>query len=369
MKVHIERKALADTIAWIAQAIPKNPPMPALAGIRLSAAGGYLTARSFDYDVSHSARIEAEIASEGECLISGRFLNWITGSLKGADVELVLDNDELTVSSGRSSYRARTLRIDDYPKLPAQPKRVGAADASTLAEAVTAADLFIDANASLAVLQGISLSGDQAALTVVGMCRQGANVATVDWECAEAFSVIPLPRQLTAALRGLSGTVTIGCEGGVLGLADDRRAVTLRTIDDAFPNWRSLLRSEDEDAFGVTVDGGELAEAVKRAGALCDDETPLVLRIGSNEIAIEIAAAERGSGSDVVAAECGGEQVMGMHARYLLAGLGAMPAGPVRLGVGTPNTNGRLGSLNVRPSETDDRLAFVMPKRLPGGIA
>lgn len=365
MKIHAERKALAEAIGWVAKAVSKNPPQPALAGIRLAADGGTLTARSFDYDVSHSATLDVDVEAKGECLVSGRFLAWIVASIGGDSVELVLDDEQLTVACGNSTYRATVLRIEDYPTLPTQPAKVGVVDASALEGIVAAARLFVDNDASLAVLASVHLEGDDSEITAVGLRSTGANIATARW-VGTTFEANPLPSHLDGALKGLSGEVTIGFEGGVLGLADARRSVTLRTLGDGFAQWRRLVREPEDDAFEAIVELADLTDAVKRAGTLCDDETPLAITFGRTEIEVAIAGGERGAGSDVVAAECGGEKALGVDARFLLSGLGAMPAGPVRIGLGAGGSS-KANTVIIRPLDSSDRLALVMPKTLPGG--
>lgn len=365
MKVRAKRRELAEAIGWVAKAISKNPPQPVLTGIRLMAKDGALVARSFDYDVSHSATLQVDVASEGECLVSGRFLAWIVGSISGDFVELVLDNDELTVTCGQSTYRARAMRIEDFPQLPSQPSKVGTIDARDLERIVGAARLSVDPDAAVTVLSAVHLEADATELTAVGLRTSGGNVAMAPWR-GTTFEANPLPSHMENALKGLSGEVTIGFEGGVLGLSDASRSVTLRTLEDGFAQWRRLLREPEDDAFGAVVELADLMDAVKRAGALCDDETPLAVTFGRNEIEVAIAADERGAGSDIVTAQCTGEHAHGMHARFLLSGLGAMPPGPVRIGVGH-REKGFRQPLIIRPLNSSDRLALVMPKNLPGG--
>ena len=142
MKITAERAPLADAVSWVAQAIPKNSQAPALAGMKLTAAEGSLTLQAFDYDVSHTATIgdlDVSVASEGECLVSGKFVREIVASLKGKAIELVLDNSALTISAGRASYRTRVLNLGDFPHLPKRPAEVGKISGARLAAMVASA--------------------------------------------------------------------------------------------------------------------------------------------------------------------------------------------------------------------------------------
>lgn len=366
MKIRASRAELADTLSWVAQAVPKRPQMPALAGMRLVAADGQLTASAFNYDLGHTAHVDVDVVTEGECLVSGHFLSWIVGSTKGETVELVLDGGELTVTAGRSTYRTSILKIEEYPRLPEQPAEAGTVNAVDLAEAVAAAKVTVDLNSPLTVLQALHVEGDTGELVIVGMRRQVAIEITIPWLCAKPFSANPLPHALDAAARGMNGTVRIGFDGGVLGLADGRRAVTMRVIEEEFPKWRVAIRSADDDKVRAVAELADLVDVVKRAGSLSDETTALAVAFRPDEIEVAIAAGERGAGVEAVPADCDGERLVGLHPPYLLHGLAAMPPGRVQLALADGST-GAARALTIRPVDQSDRVAVVMPKDLPGG--
>ena len=60
MKFQVERDALAEALAWVARALPSRPVVPVLSGLLLQAADG-LTLSCFDYEVSATAQIDAEV--------------------------------------------------------------------------------------------------------------------------------------------------------------------------------------------------------------------------------------------------------------------------------------------------------------------
>jgi hypothetical protein len=55
VKVTIDRAELTAVTEWAAQALPSRTPTPILAGIRLAADDGTLTASAFDYDAAATA--------------------------------------------------------------------------------------------------------------------------------------------------------------------------------------------------------------------------------------------------------------------------------------------------------------------------
>src|SRR5438105_1943031 len=79
MKFRVEHDALADAVAWVARALPSRPVVPVLAGLRLEAGEG-LTLSCFDYELSATAQVVADVAEPGTALVPGRLLAEITRS-------------------------------------------------------------------------------------------------------------------------------------------------------------------------------------------------------------------------------------------------------------------------------------------------
>lgn len=360
MKIRCNRKDLASTLAWVAQAVPKKVNVPALSGLALRADDGRLTVQGFDYEVSHQATIDVEVLEAGACLAPAAFLVTFVGQMRGDTVELVLDDETLTLTAGRSSYRTRTLRIEDYPNLPALAPEVGTVPAALLGAAITdcrrAAAMEDDV---VVALTGIRLVGTADGLQLVATNRFVAVDCHLDWDHQADLKVLPVARMLDEACKGLLGTVHIGAEGGLLSLSDDCRAVTMRQLDAKFPDLDRAFDAVGTPTLEVTVEGADLIEAAQRTGRLADDAIPVRLDIEASSISLSVDAIERGDGAEQIDCEATGEGHATFGPRYLADGLAAMPPGLVRLGV---STTGK--STIIHPLDDDgSRRALVMPKR------
>lgn len=360
MKIRTERKALADTLAWVHQAIGKRHNVAALSGIRITARDGILTMQGFDYDVSHTATLSADVITEGECLAPAAFLVTFVGQMRGETVELVVNGDSLTITAGRSTYRTRTLRLEDYPSLPEQAPLVGTIDADSLADAVSTCRKAAESeNSTTPVLSGIRMTGTSEGLRLVSTNRFVAMDRHLDWNHEADFTALPVARMVDDAVKGLVGEVRIGAREGLLSLSAAGRAVTMRQLDGEYPPLDRVLAALEPPALTVTVEGVDLAQAVARAGKLSDDETPVILDITSTSINLSIAATERGDGAEEVDCEATGEGQVKFSPRYLTDGLASMPPGPVTLGV----REGIKATTVLPIDDNGSRLTIVMPKR------
>lgn len=379
MKIRAERKALSDTIAWVAQAVPKRPATPALAGIRLTARDGALTVTAFDYDSGHTATVPVEVIGDGEVLVSGRYLAMVMGGLRGKDADLVLDGATLTITSGRSVYRMRPMALEDYPTIPAFTGRVGVIDADALARMVSIVAPPVDDASKHEQTQGVHLeSGEYAAadgLWLVGSdgSARSIHVARGPWAQDAPLDATVPAAGLTSAIKGLSGMVEIGFEGGVLSLRDSARSVTLRTFATTYlrGGWRRLLdQTANRGGVIVTTDAAELAGAVKRAAALGDDgrESYVGLVIEADSITIR-AGVDAVDGEDVIEAEMADAEGVwfGTNAALLSAALTAIGEGQVALGLANAGEIKGAAVIDLWPLDRDDARFLVMPRTWTGG--
>lgn len=364
MKIRTERKALADTASWVARATPKRPAVAVLAGMRLSASGSSLTMQAFDYDTSHTATLDVEVASDGEAVVPAAFLVSILGGLRSADVEIVLDGRTLTISGGRATYSTQVLNVEEYPTLPKMPPVVGEISGNHLERLATCVEFPIDDASPHEQVRGLHLEGDAQELTAVGANRFFVAEARAPWSAKKDFAATVHSKQALAAIKGLGSLVNIGAteDSGLLGFSDGSRAVTMRTYDaEAYVPWRRLVRDRSADAFELTVDAADLAGVAKRTGALIvDDAGAICLDIRPSEIEVSVAAGEGGAGVEYVDAEAGGEQRVGVNPQYLVGALAAIPSGAVTVGV-----LDHVKPLVVRAVDHPGLTFVVMPKRIP----
>lgn len=358
MKLRAERKALTDTVAWVGLAVPKRLQTAALGGIHLTATKGRLVLRAFDYDVSHAAVMPAEIATEGEALVPAAFLRGVLSGFKTAEVGLEVDGNRLVVTAGRARYSCPLLALDDFPKLPEVPAVVGHINADALAEAVGLTSWAISTQDMLPALTAIHVeaSGDQ--LTMQSTDRfMLAECATTFTQTGDDFAANVPGRALVEAVKGMSDTVAICAEGGLFGLSDGDRTVTLRCIEAEFPALGRVIRTED--AQTVEVDAGDLLAAIKRAGVLSEKEGVVALIANFEGMSVSVPASEDGDGIEHLDATASGEVHVGVAPGKIAAALGAIGDGPVTLGF----DGGKPIFLRTK---REGLTVAVMPKRIGG---
>lgn len=357
MKLRIDRAPLAEAAVWVAQAIQKNPTHPAMAGLKITAGDDGVTLSGFNYETAHTATLDADVLEAGEALVSAKFAAEILGALKVAEVELVTDDTRLTINAGRSSYRVATMRIEDYPHLPNAPAKVARIDAPHLVNMIARVEHAASRDASLDILTAVNLVSDGDTLTAVTTDRY--RIARASAACPGSPFTANVPAtSVTAAVKALTGVVEIGCENGVLSLADQHRSIITRLIEKDHTNVSTFFDTPTK--VEVTVPADEFVAAVKRAKLVISDRAKDTLELkvdpDNGELAI-VADSDTGDGSENLQVEADGAITVFVSANHVIQAASLID-GDARIRFREP------AKPAVISPTTDDSYAFVvMPRR------
>lgn len=344
MKFQVEHDALADAVAWVARALPSRPVVPVLSGLRLDAAEG-LTLSCFDYELSATTRLPADIAEPGSALVPGRLLAEITRSLPGQPAEFRSDGDEVTLSCGSAEFALVSLPTAEYPELPPAPPLAGTVDGGELAAALAQVLPATSRDDTLPMLTGVCLDIRGDVVTLAATDRYRLAVRDLHWAPADpgirAIALVP-GRTLADAARvmvpGVPVSVSFAVPDGVKSGGDPRpvegmisfdsggRRLTGRLIAGEFIRYESRFPAE----YGCRADmpAASLIEAVRRVSLVADRASPVRLTFGAGTVAIEAQTEGRARAIErVIASFRGDEPVIAFNPHYLLDGITAAAAG------------------------------------------
>ncbi len=362
MKFQVEHDALADAVAWVARALPSRPVVPVLSGLRLDAAEG-LTLSCFDYELSATTRLPADIAEPGSALVPGRLLAEITRSLPGQPAEFRSDGDEVTLSCGSAEFALVSLPTAEYPELPPAPPLAGTVDGGDLAAALAQVLPATSRDDTLPMLTGVCLDIRGDVVTLAATDRYRLAVRDLHWAPADpgirAIALVP-GRTLADAARvmvpGVPVSVSFAVPDGVKSGGDPRpvegmisfdsggRRLTGRLIAGEFIRYESRFPAE----YGCRADmpAASLIEAVRRVSLVADRASPVRLTFGAGTVAIEAQTEGRARAIERVTASFhGDEPVIAFNPHYLLDGITAAAAGtgPARQPASSAGDGGAAG--------------------------
>ena len=304
MKIRVDRDVLAEALAWVARALPTRPVVPVLSGLRLEAGTG-LTLSCFDYEVSATAQIEAEVGEPGTVIVPGRLLAEITRSLPALAVEVATDADTVNLTCGSAEFTLFALPAEEYPELPAPPPLAGLVD-GVLGAAISQVVAAASRDDTLPMLTGVCLDIDGALLTLAATDRYRLAVREMPWEPVQpglrAAALVPA-RTLADAARAMTPGVPVSVafgpgasrpDGrqpdeprpaeGMISFGIGGRRLTTRLIGGEFIRYRSRFPTE----FGCRADvpAVPFTEAVRRVSLVADRASPVRLTFGPGRVLI-----------------------------------------------------------------------------------
>ncbi|KUG52470.1 DNA polymerase III subunit beta [Serinicoccus chungangensis] len=377
MKFRVERDVLSEAVAWVVRGLSSRPPVPVLAGVLLTAdPEGTLTFSAYDYEVSATVTVEAEVAEGGQVLVLGRLLADIARNLPTKPVEVSTDGAKVSLTCGSSRFALIQMPVADYPQLPAQAETSGSVPGDAFTQAVNQVSIAADRGDTLPILTGVRVQIDGERITMLATDRYRLAQRELTWSpgSPEADHVCLIPARTlseTAKSLGASAAVelSLGAAGrgdGLVGFEAGRRRTTTRLLDGEYPKVTSIFPSSVDSV--AVVDTQSFIEAVRRVALVAERNTPVRLRFTDGQLAIEAGTGDDAQGSEAVEATLEGPEIeIAFNPQFLLDGLGVLGQPYTRLSFTQPSRPAVISGQAELDGDADDSYRYVlMPVRFAG---
>ncbi|SEJ57598.1 DNA polymerase III subunit beta [Demequina mangrovi] len=340
MKFTVERDVLADAVAWTSRAVPARPPVPVLAGVRITAdAEGLVRLASFDYEVSARGEFPADVEEAGEVLVSGRLLREIANALPHKPVELSLEGTKVSVTCGASRFTLATMPVDQYPSLPELPEHSGTIDGATLQQAVAQVTSAASRDETLPILTGVRVEIEGSHISLLATDRYRLALRELEWTPSQPdISAVALVRAKTLAdtAKALgAGEVTVALSSGqgmdLIGFEAGGLVTTSLLMDGDYPQVRRLF--PDSSPITATVRTQDLIDATRRVALVAERNSSVRLAFAEGEVTLDAGQSDDAQASEALTAHLHGEPItVAFNPQYLLDGLSALGSDFVQLG-------------------------------------
>jgi DNA polymerase III subunit beta len=358
MKFRVEHEALADAVAWVARTLPSRPVAPVLAGLRVEAtADDGLSLSCFDYELSASMRVDADVEEPGTAVVPGRLLAEITRSLPSEPVQFTAAADEVALECGSAEFTLISLPLAEYPELPPPPPLAGTVDGGELAAAIAQVLPATSRDDTLAILTAVCFDIQGETVTMAATDRYRLAVRDLSWEPARpelrAIALVP-GRTLADAARVMAAGVPVSVgfasdqEGppraggdprpvaGMISFTSGGRQLMGRLLAGEFIRYESRF----PETFGCLAElpAASFTEAVRRVSLVAERASPVRLTFAPGRVVVEAQTEGRARAVESVTASFhGDEREISFNPHYLLDGLAAAAAAPtIRLEFTSP---------------------------------
>lgn len=364
VKFRCERDVLAEALGTAARAATgRTGTLPVLSGVRLELNDDQLSVTGTDLDLTIRLEVTVGGESDGVAVLPARLVSDIVRSLPVGSVEVSSDQDDVSISGGRSQFSVRPFTADDYPRLTTPADNAVTLSAADLGVALGQVVRAASTDEARPILTGVLLAAEPDGLRLVATDSYRLAVRDLPGEhvLAEGQKVL-VPSRALAELQRLLGhdgelTLRLGERDATFEVGATR--LTTRLIEGEFPNYRQLIPQTYPNK--LTVGRDDLMEAIRRVKILARDATPLRLQLSSDGVRLSAVAADVGNATEEIDAHLeGSELTVAFNPDYLAAGVEAAGADEVTL-----ETLDALKPAVVRGAGRPDFLYLLMPVRVP----
>lgn len=345
MKIRADRSTLAAAAKTVAPHAGGHQAVTGGVRFDTSETGVDLTCTNIDATVS--VYVACEVVEPGSIILPARLFASLLAATSGELVEIDEQDDGATVTSGDTSATLRSLRLDDWPKLP-EPD----GETAVLSEAQ------LDLIARVAVYAQADLKA-QPMFRVVHF--EGSRVeATDNYRMAAAdldgvtFPDLRIPTTvLLAAISAAGEEATIVSGDRWVAIASGDTTWTCRTVEGNYPPLNQF--TDLKPPRRLVADREALAAAVKAAAVLVDDRHVVTLSRDGDKLLVRGSTVDVGELVDVVPVSGDFEEAISFDHRFLVAMLANVDDDEVTIELDT--------GLKPVVARSGDLVQVVMPIR------
>lgn len=280
MQITAERGDLLAALNRVAGVVTKNPNVPILNNLHLTAKDGALSIQGTDLTVHASTSCPADVESAGETTVdAARLRDIVNATATGSQVCLSLgatDDPRMSVHSGRSRFKVPVIRAEDYPVSRQEDWSVTFdMPSEVLADMLARAQIAASQDASKPVLTGVCLHVVGGSLRAAA--TSGFKVARVSVFLPQGASEAPaivLPARtvnlLTKAL-GDSRNCTVSIIKGRVRVTTEAVILTSKLLDYDFVDYERTI--PQSTPVLARADRASLVAAIRRAQIAGDTDT------------------------------------------------------------------------------------------------
>ncbi len=369
MKISLSTTELVRQLSTAARVASTRSANQALAGVRIDAAEAAIEMLATDQEVGLRLRLAGELQRPGTVVLPARLMLDVARSLSGATVSLELREAEhdVEVVCGPTTFHLRTLRTDDFPRLP-DPGDGDEPGVSVPAEAFVATIDKVAPSASRdetrPVLTGILVSASASELRMVATdsYRLSVKQTALETPLAQPFDANVPARallELARIARAVKAeTLTVTKRPNQIVFELDGVVLSSRLIDGQFPNYRALLPETSEHELRVARQ--ELTDVVRRISLLALKNAPVRLAFTPGELTVSARTPDVGEASEALPIPFQGEPFdIGFNPEFLRDGLESVESDDLILKLTSPLRPGLIES-----ADGSGFVYLVMPIRL-----
>jgi len=356
----LKREELAQTLSHVVRLTTSQRTLPILSNVYVFPSEGRLHFMASNYEmwIEEAIPVEGEI---GEFLIRGKTFQEIVSSLGDEDVEMLLDDDKVIISSGKTSYELEIWK-EEFPAPPAEEfAKHFSFDGEQLKEGYSKVSFATAKEDIRPEFTGILLDAQEGYLNFVASDASRLALKQFPYE-GEDFQFLLPEKAFSELVRIIEDEDEVVISHNDLIAITGRREgvprfrLVSRAITRKFPAYDKVIPTHSKVQLLTGKD--LLIKALSRARIVARENMERVkLEVKKESIVVSASAPAMGSFQEEIPAMVEGEnESYVFNVLFLLEGLRVVEDENVRFTLGEPTQAAKM-----EKAEGDDWVYVVMP--------
>lgn len=356
MKTTIAKAQLTAGLNFTA-GIAKSSIIPILSNVLIKKSGHNLTFTVADEVMQLKAVVATDTADEFEFVADYARISTIVSNLPDdAVVNFDIDEDKITIKSGRSKFNIQTLAAADYPLIQpdetTQTITIQQEEFKRLIQSVASSMAVKDTRTQL---NGLFFEVQDGTLTLVATDGQRMAFNAIPIDTPNVSRIIPRNTVMRLVKALTSGEMTISFSASNISFSINGNEIVSKIIDAKFPDYRRVIPSNHNQSIAIAK--SSLIDSCKRVAIPANDKFRGV-RVEIGETMRFTCVSGKETASDEFDISYEGKPVeMGLNADFLIDAANSM-AGDFTLSLLD------AGGSAVMMKDDAGLIAVVMPMRI-----
>ena len=369
MKLTCLQENLAEGLSRVSHAVATKGSLPILSHILLQTESGKLKLSATNLETGVITWVGAKIEKEGSLTVPARLFLDLVNSLGSGQLELLSENQILTVQSTGNRSRLNGVSSEEFPILPkpsAEPALLISPE--LFSKAISQVVFAAASDESRPILTGILFKASEDNLTLVGVdgFRLSERKIKLDKPVEKEIKLVIPSRTLSEVGRLVSSEndpIAIYLPEGEnqLIFKSVYTEVSSRILEGDFPDYEKIIPKNFTTE--VEVEASELVKAVRLASIFAKDSSNIIkfkLNPDEEKVTLSANAADIGDNeNDLKVAIEGLPTEIAFNAKYLLDCLGNIKSEKLLFKCGSSLSPGLF-----QIKDEDTFLHLIMPVRV-----
>lgn len=362
MHFQIKGSELVASVALVERAISTNEQTPVLTGLHLSVQENSLTMTANNLQVAIRTTAPCIVLKTGEHIVSGRLFSELVRKLPNEDVTVEWKDGQIVVQSAMMEFSLNTITGDEFPKYPACTEKIMNLTDYELQRLIRNSVFATSNEDHQPIFSGVLVEIKDQKINFVA--TDSNRLSFVQAQAAQPFVdqgafIIPKANliELGRCLPGNEMGIEVLSGHNQLAFKFANTIFTTRLIDGRFPNYRSVLFTEQKTT--IVMGKTSLIQALERAALFGRiDKTPVILQVKEGILEIGTTSALGKSKEQYNVKQTGPQEQAAYSPKFILDMLKTMEGDQVEF-----RFEGSRQAL-LKAADSDDHLYILMPIRI-----